>query len=99
MLGVQVRRNDKNYKQTDSSAYKVKAVGSEVSKMTGSSKRKPLEKLNRQKSSKRDEIDEIIEVVARFASPGADMKILRASPFYRPVRDRVTILVGGCKRE
>ena len=76
----------------------MKAVGREVKAMTRSNEKKPLRKPLETEPLEKDEIDEIIEVVARFASPGADIEILRASPFYQPVRERVAFLMRGRKR-
>ncbi|MFH0815736.1 MAG: hypothetical protein V1934_02830 [Methanobacteriota archaeon] len=67
--------------------------------MARNNEKNPLTNPLHKKPLERDEIDEVIEVVARFVSPGADIEILRASPFYQPVRERVAILIGGRKKK
>lgn len=47
--------------------------------------------------TKEDEIDKIIEIVAMWLLPGADMDELRASPFYVSVRERIRALAMDLK--
>jgi hypothetical protein len=61
--------------------------------MARSNEKKPLKKPLEQRPPGRDEIDDVIEVVAMFASPGVDTELLRRSPFYRPVRERIAALL------
>ncbi len=65
--------------------------------MARSKKKTPLTNPLETKPLERDEIDEVIDVVAKFVSPSADIERLRESLFYRPVRDRVIALVEGRK--
>ncbi|MFH0815268.1 MAG: hypothetical protein V1934_00400 [Methanobacteriota archaeon] len=41
-----------------------------------------------------DEMDEIIEMVARWVRPNVDMAELKASPFYGSVKNKVEELIG-----